>query len=89
MKLQNNSKATLIHDEVRLLPGEIIELGKKQEHIAKIFLCYEGVVEYADPKEVKAKEEKLKAENAELKAKIAELEKEVKAKEEKTKSAKK
>lgn len=68
--LQNNSKATLIHDDIRLNPDDIMTVPEK---VAKIFMLNKGVIEYKDPQEAKAEKEALKAENAKLRAEIEAL----------------
>lgn len=83
--LQNNSKATLIHGDVRLKPNEIKDVPEK---IAKIFMLNNGVIEYKDPQEAKAEKEALEAENAKLRAEIEALKANKEAKAEKDNKAK-
>lgn len=79
MKIQNNTKTTYIHDDLKLLPnGEITEV--KDEKIAKVWLTIDGIVEYVAPEDVKAEKEALiaqieaeEAENKKLKAEIAKI----------------
>lgn len=78
--LQNNSKATLIHNDVRLYPNEIKAIPDK---VAKIFMLNKGVIEYKDPQEAKAEKEALEAENAKLRAEIEKLKANKEAKAEK------
>lgn len=78
--LQNNSKATLIHNDVRLYPNEIKDIPDK---VAKIFMLNKGVIEYKDPQEAKAEKEALEAENAKLRAEIEKLKANKEAKAEK------
>lgn len=78
--LQNNSKATLIHNDVRLYPDEIKDIPDK---VAKIFMLNKGIIEYKDPQEAKAEKEALEAENAKLKAEIEKLKANKEAKAEK------
>ena len=73
MKIQNNTKTTYIHGDLRLLPnGEVTEINN--EKIAKVWLSIDGIVEYVAPEDVKAEKaaleakiKKLEAENATLK----------------------
>lgn len=86
MRVYNKSKRMYQHGEYKLPVGANLEVPKD---VADIWLTTGEVVEFVDPKEAKAKEEKvqkekeaLEKENADLKAKLAKLEKEAKAKEE-------
>ena len=73
MKIQNNTKTTYTHNDLKLLPdGAITEVT--DEKVANIWLKIDGVVEYVEPEDVKAtikalneEIEKLKKENAALK----------------------
>jgi hypothetical protein len=83
MKIQNNTKTTYIHDDLKLLPnGEVTEV--KDEKIAKVWLTIDGIVEYVAPEDVKAEKEALEAEIEKLKKENAELKKETAPKAEKT-----
>lgn len=89
MRVYNKSQRMYQHGEYKLPVGANLEVPK---NVADIWLVTGEVIEYVDPKEAKAKDEKaqkekeaLEKENADLKAKLAKLEKEAKAKEEKVK----
>ena len=78
MKLINNGRNPLSHEDFRLARGAAAEVP---EHIAKIWLEFPGVKKYIEPaeaekaaKEAKAREAELLKENEALKAKLAELE---------------
>lgn len=70
--LKNNSKLTLIHENFKLLPGEIIDVPDK---VGKIWLMINGIVEYKDPQKAKEEKAKLEAENEKLKQELAEVKK--------------
>jgi cell division protein FtsB len=70
--LKNNSKATYIHGDFKLLPGEVIAVPSD---IASIWLLIPGVIEYKDPAEAKAEKEELEKKNKALKKEIEELKK--------------
>lgn len=70
MKLINETRCTLVHEDVTFAPGEVKEIDKK---IANIWLKIDGVKEYADPQEVKAAQEAAEKEIEALKAEIAKL----------------
>lgn len=79
IKLQNNTRTTFVHGEYKLEPKGILEVP---DEVAKILLLVDGVIKYADPEEVKAKEtelkeqiEVLKKENIKLKTELEELKK--------------
>lgn len=87
MRVYNKSQRMYQHGEYKLSPGANLEVPK---NVADLWLSTGEIVEYIDPKEAKAKEEKalkekeaLEKENADLKAKLAKLEKEAAAKKEK------
>lgn len=87
IKVKNNSNHTYSHDKYFLQPQGILDIPEK---VAEIWYKTGEVVEFVEPKEAKAKEEKalkekeaLEKENADLKAKLAKLEKEATAKKEK------
>lgn len=87
MRVYNKSQRMYQHGEYRLPVGANLEVPK---NVADIWLKTGEVIEYVDPTEAKAKEEKaqkekeaLEKENADLKAKLAKLEKEATAKKEK------
>ena len=78
MKLINNGRNPLSHEDFRLARGAVADVP---EHIAKIWLEFPGVKKYIEPaeaekaaKEAKAREAELLKENEALKAKLAELE---------------
>ena len=78
MKLINNGRNPLSHEDFRLARGAVADVP---EHIAKIWLEFPGVKKYIEPaeaekaaKEAKARETELLKENEALKAKLAELE---------------
>lgn len=88
MKIQNNTKTTYIHGDLKLLPnGEITEV--KDEKIAKVWLSIDGIIEYIAPADVKAEKAALEAEIKKLKAENAELKKEAPKAEKTTKTTKK
>ena len=76
MKIQNNTKTTYTHEDLKLLPdGAITEVN--DEKVANIWLKIDGIVEYVEPKDVKQqiKElediiKELREENNELKRKL-------------------
>lgn len=82
MKLINNSKLALTHgipsqsnkDFYKLGIGEVLEVP---DEVAKLWLKFDGVKEYAEPADIKKAEDEAKAKEAELEEannKIAELE---------------
>lgn len=97
MKVFNKSTRMYQHKEYNLLPKASLEVPDK---VAKLWLATGEVVEYADPKEVKAKEAQTQAEkkaleeeNAKLKAELEKLkadgQQEAKAKEAQAQAEKK
>lgn len=68
--LKNNSKATYIHGDFKLLPDEVVSVP---DEVGKIWLLAEGVVEYKDPAEAKKEQAELKKENEALKKEIEKL----------------
>lgn len=87
MKIQNNTKTTYIHGDLRLPPNEITEV--KDEKVAKIWLSIDGIVEYVAPEDVKAEKAALEAEIEKLKAENAALKKATPKEEKATKTTKK
>lgn len=72
MKIQNNTKTTYTHGDLKLLPnGEITEV--KDEKIAKVWLSIDGIIEYIAPADVKVEKAALEAEIKKLKAEIKAL----------------
>lgn len=89
MRVHNKSKRMYQHGSYQLPAGKNIEVPTD---IAKLWLATGDVIEYVDPKEAKAKEEKaaaekakLEEENTKLKEELQKLKAEAKAKEEKAK----
>lgn len=84
IKLQNNTRTTFVHSEYKLEPKGILEVPDK---VANTWLSIDGIIKYADPKEVEVKEAELKKqievlekENAELKAELKKQKSETKEK---------
>lgn len=70
MLLENKGRCALQHDNYLLLPGMHLDVPDK---IAKLWLNYKGIVEYADPAQVKKEQEKLENENKQLKKELNKL----------------
>ncbi len=70
MLLENRGTRAFQHGEYILLPNMHIDVPDK---IAKIWLNYKEIIEYADPTEVKKAQEKLESENKKLKEELTKL----------------
>ena len=69
MKIQNNTKTTYTHNDLKLLPnGAITEVTDKK--LIDLWLKIDGVVQYIAPEDVEAKTKELKKENEKFKKEI-------------------
>lgn len=88
MKIQNNTKTTYTHGDLKLLPnGAITEVEDKK--LIDMWLKIDGVIEYITPEDVETQLKDLKEENKKLKAEIAALKEKKEEKDEVKKEVKK